>query len=115
MPNRKLFLTIKIYCQYKQKQGQKQQKIHGHKQILFRLIIQVKGLFVYKILTKISFSCTIISSLTFHFVKHGEVAELAEGTTLLTWQGVKLLAGSNPALSAKTKYNIHGTRYEIVF
>ncbi len=35
------------------------------------------------------------------------MAELAEGTTLLTWQGVKLLAGSNPALSAR--YNIQNT------
>ena len=31
---------------------------------------------------------------------YGEVAELAEGTTLLTWQGVKSLGGSNPLLSA---------------
>ena len=30
----------------------------------------------------------------------GEVAELAEGTTLLTWQGLISLEGSNPSLSA---------------
>ena len=34
---------------------------------------------------------------------YGEVAELVEGTTLLTWQGVKLLEGSNPSLSANLK------------
>lgn len=28
------------------------------------------------------------------------MAELVEGTTLLTWQGVKSLEGSNPSLSA---------------
>ena len=33
-------------------------------------------------------------------VKNGEVAELVESTTLLTWQGLIALAGSNPALSA---------------
>lgn len=32
--------------------------------------------------------------------KLGKVAELVEGTTLLTWQGLIALAGSNPALSA---------------
>lgn len=32
----------------------------------------------------------------------GKVAELVEGTTLLTWQGLIALAGSNPALSALT-------------
>lgn len=33
-------------------------------------------------------------------VVNGKVAELVEGTTLLTWQGLIALAGSNPALSA---------------
>ncbi len=34
---------------------------------------------------------------------HGELAELAEGTSLLTRQGVKTLASSNLALSANAK------------
>lgn len=32
----------------------------------------------------------------------GEVAELAEGTTLLTWQSLIALEGSNPSLSASS-------------
>ena len=32
--------------------------------------------------------------------EHGELAELAEGTSLLTRQGFTTLVGSNPTLSA---------------
>ena len=35
--------------------------------------------------------------------KIGDVAELAEGTSLLTRQGIKALGGSNPLVSANTK------------
>ena len=42
------------------------------------------------------------------------MAELAQGTTLLTWQGVKTLAGSNPALSAMTILSFLAERRKFV-
>ena len=41
-------------------------------------------------------------------LSYGEVAELVESTTLLTWQGVKTLEGSNPSLSAVNEVNKGG-------
>ena len=43
-----------------------------------------------------------------YYCKYGDVAELVEGTSLLTRQGSNSLMGSNPIVSAKIKPRILG-------